>query len=356
MRSKSMRSKSIRNGLLAALILSAMFSFAWAQVGGRAALQKWQSGKGWGWVWGAEDEVGALNEMTDASRLAAVQSVKQGKVFDLGVTYDRDSFKWPGHSPGEVMTFRSPEGVKRQGDFAPAAKSSRETAWHSCAVFMSDNVATQIDSLCHAVEGKDNHWYNGFTEGEWGGDWGPRKCDAVTIPPIVARGVLIDVASFLGVRALPPHYAITPDDLQGALARQKRKIQPGDVVLIRTGAIQYWQDLQDREKLAAHDSAGLSLEGAKWLVEDQGAMLIGSDTSGLEYGPEAADSQSFFERYGSFMPVHNYLLIEQGVHIAEFHYLEDLAREQIYDFCYICTTAKIRGTTAGFALRPIAMK
>ena len=56
------------------------------------------------------------------------------------------------------------------------------------------------------------------------------------------------------------------------------------------------------------------------------------------------------------MPIHNYLLIEQGVHIAEFHYLEDLAKDQVYEFAYVCTTAKIRGATAGFALRPVAMK
>lgn len=323
---------------------------------GAATLQKWKQGVGWGWVWGPEDEVGSLNEMTNESRMAALRSATSGNVFDLGITYDRDSFKWPGHSPGEIMTFRSPEGVERQGDFAPANESSRGTAWHSCALFMNDNVATQIDSLAHATEGDDDHWYNGFTEKEWGGNWGPRKCDATTIPPVVARGILIDVAAYKGVRALPPHYGITADDLRGALKTQKTQLKPGDVVLIRTGSIQFWDDIEDREALAAHDSAGLLLDAAKWLVEQQGAMMIGSDTSGLEYWPSEADSAAHHQKYGSFMPVHNYLLIEQGVHIAEFHYLEDLAKERAYEFCYICTTAKIRGTTAGFALRPIAIR
>ena len=79
-------------------------------------MKKWQKGKGWGWVWGAKDEVGALNEMTDASRLGALRLADQGKVYDLGIVYDRTSYKWPGHSPAEVMMFRSPEGVKRQED------------------------------------------------------------------------------------------------------------------------------------------------------------------------------------------------------------------------------------------------
>jgi kynurenine formamidase len=294
--------------------------------------------------------------MTDASRLTALSLVKHGRVFDLGVTYDRDSFKWPGHSPGEVMTFRSPHGLRSQKDFAPAAASSSGTTWHSCALFVSDNVATQIDGLCHAVEGDDQHWYNGFTEADWGGDWGPRKCDASTIPPIIARGVLIDVAGAKGERALPPHYGISVQDLREALAVQQTVLRPGDVVLIRTGAIQFWSTLNDRERLAAHDSAGLLLESAKWLVEEQGAVMICSDTSGLERWPAPEDAAKELELHGSFMPVHNYLLIEQGVHIGEFHNLEELAQEKTYEFCYIGTTARIRGTTAGFALRPIALK
>lgn len=70
--------------------------------------------------------------------------------------------------------------------------------------------------------------------------------------------------------------------------------------------------------------------------------------------PSAA--AGYQQKFGSFMPVHNYLLIEQGVHIGELHDLETLAKEKVYEFCYVCTTAKIRSTAAGFALRPIALK
>ncbi|GIX03478.1 MAG: cyclase [Planctomycetaceae bacterium] len=320
-------------------------------------LQRWQRGRGWGWVWGPDDEVGALNEMTDASRRAALRLATQGKVYDLGITYSRRSYKWPGHAPGEILTFRSPEGVQRQADLPFVSRDPRQTAWHSCALFLSDNVATQIDGLAHATQGADPHWYNGFREREWGGDFGPRKCDAVTIPPIIARGVLIDVAGFRGMDVLPAHTPISVADLQGALAWQGTQLQPGDVVLIRTGTLKFWgEDGADHERLAQHDSAGITLESARWLVEQQGALMIGSDTSGLEYGPPPDQAERYQAQFGSFMPVHNYLLIEQGVHIGEFHYLEDLARDKVYEFCYIACTAKIRGTTAGFALRPIALR
>jgi hypothetical protein len=81
-----------------------------------------------------------------------------------------------------------------------------------------------------------------------------------------------------------------------------------------------------------------------------GAILVGSDTSGLEWtpGPDQAAA--------GFIPVHKYLLIDQGVHIGEFHYLEDLAKAKAWEFCYVCTTNKVKGTVAGFALRPLAIR
>jgi kynurenine formamidase len=121
-------------------------------------------------------------------------------------------------------------------------------------------------------------------------------------------------------------------------------------VLIRTGALRYWgENGADHKKLATHDSAGIDLGAARYLVEQQGAILIGSDTSGLEHLAGPGDP-------ATFLPVHRYLLIEQGVHIGEFHFLEDLARGKVYEFCYVCMTNKIRGTTAGFTLRPIALR
>lgn len=317
-------------------------------------IKGWKPNKGWGWVWGKDDEVGSLNAITPQTVREAMGLVKRGKVYDLGITYSRRSFKWPGHSPGEVLSFRTPEGVKRQGDFEPALdpkKNPNKMAWHSCALFINDNVATQIDGLGHVTTGKDNHWYNGFKEADWGGNFGVRKCDATTIPPIITRGVMIDVAGFRKVDSLPPHYGITPADLQGALEKQKVELRPGDTVLIRTGTLSHWgKDGNNHEKLQAHDSAGITLAAARWLVEKKGAILIASDTSGLEQSPSptAKDQQ--------FIPVHRYLLIEQGVHIGEFHNLEQMAKDKAYEVCYICTTNKIQGTTAGFCLRPIAIR
>jgi kynurenine formamidase len=88
---------------------------------------------------------------------------------------------------------------------------------------------------------------------------------------------------------------------------------------------------------------------AKWLVEEKGAVLIGADTSGLECVGKCW-------KPGEFYPVHVYLLVEQGVYIGEFHYLEELARDKVYEFLYVNATNKIRGATAGFTMRPVAIK
>src|SRR4029077_19227906 len=101
--------------------------------------------------------------------------------------------------------------------------------------------------------------------------------------------------------------------------------------------------------IVEHDSAGADLTGARWLIGEQGAVMVGSDTSGYEFNP-APDSP------GTGIPVHRYLLVDQGVHLGEFHYLEGLSQARAFTFCYIAAVNKIKGAAAGFALRPIALR
>jgi kynurenine formamidase len=354
-----MRYVGMALGLLGVL---ASFALGWAMASRQNDSQQakgWEKGKGWVGPWPEGDEVGALNAMTNETRLRALRLVKEGKVYDLGVNYDAESFRWPGHNPGVIMMYRTPEGERRQNDVQGLNDPKLNPdgiAWHSCALFINDNVGTQIDGLGHITFGKDNEWYNGFREADYGGNFGVRKCDATTIPPVITRGVLIDVARNLATNGgddpLPSRFRITPERLKAALAKQGTKIQPGDTVLIRTGVLKYWGvNGKDHTTLQKYDTAGIDLDAAKWLVEDQGAILIGADTSGLEWTPDYSK-----EKGATFLPVHRYLLTKQGVHIGEFHFLEELSRDRVYEFCYMCMTNKIRGTTAGFTLRPIAMK
>lgn len=329
------------------LIASFLAAIAGAQ---NLPTKGWTQGKGYGPVYGKDDQVGALNAISDSAHvLRALRDVKTGRVYDLGVRVDRTSFKWPGHSPTEILSFRSPEGLHRGKDLAPFSGGGKRIGFNSCALFISDNLGTQIDGFGHITRGEDPQFYNGFRIREHGTDFGLLRADADSIPPIVGRAILIDVAGWKGVDALPSNFAIGSKELTAALGKQAMDVQPGDIVLIRTGTLRHWgQTGADHATLSRYDSAGLTLEGARWLVEQKGAVMVGADTSGLEVTLDPALP-------GAAIPVHEYLLIDQGVHILEFNYLEDLARDKVYRFTYIATTNRLKGTVAGTALRPIAI-
>ena len=237
-------------------------------------------------------------------------------------------------------------------DAPPAEQNRDHVYWHSAALFISDNVATQIDGLAHITAGPDYHWYNGFKESDWGGDWGPRKCDASTIPPIVARGVLIDVAAFKKVDALPGHTLISTKDLQDTLAWEG--VTPRARATWSWSApapARYWgEDGADHAKIAEHDSAGPDLAATRWLVEDQGAIMVGSDTSGYEVNPAARLART------PASPSIATCSSSRASTWASSTTSKGSSQAKAYTFCYVAAVNKIKGTAAGFALRPLALR
>jgi kynurenine formamidase len=320
--------------------------------------KQWEQGKGWGWVWGDDDQLGNLNELSPELTLKALSRVEEGKVYDLGLAYDRRSYKFEGHNEGEIISFRTPDGLNTQEDIdfvTSEEDNSLNTTWASNALFISDNVATQIDALGHIYEGSPPHAYNGFRSEEIQGDFGLLKLGADTIPPIIAPATMIDVAGSVGEDPLPESFGIGPDRFQEALDKQGVDIDPLDVVLVRTGTAGVWLKGDgvgaNNDEIAKPDSAGLTVSGAKWLVEEKGALAVGTDTSGIEVLPPSEQ----LDDGTSFNPVHIYLLARQGVHILEYHNQEDLAEDEVYKFAYILGVNKIRGTAAGTVLRPIGI-
>ena len=93
---------------------------------------------------GEDDQLGNLNELSPELTLKALSKVKDGKVYDLGLAYDRRSYKFVGHSSGEIMSFRTPEGLPlNPGDKELAfveEDNSLNTTWASNALFISDTV------------------------------------------------------------------------------------------------------------------------------------------------------------------------------------------------------------------------
>jgi kynurenine formamidase len=153
---------------------------------------------------------------------------------------------------------------------------------------------------------------------------------------------LIDVAAAKGVDVLPDGYRITRDDLVAALLKQDIKLQTGDVVLIRTGRMQQYEDTTAYMK----NPPGLGMAAARFLVEEGGAMIVGADNLSFEAFPSEVEN--------NYVPVHSYLLAQQGTPIIELVYLEALSRDKVYEFAFIGGSLKLRGSDAA-PIRPIAI-
>ena len=148
-------------------------------------------------MWGDEDQLGNLNELGPELTMKALSLVKEGKAYDLGLKYKRSSYRFAGHNPGEIISFRTPTGMLNQRDqnqVIGEKVNALNTTWTSNALFISDNVATQIDTLGHIFEDDPPHAYNGYRYEDIQSDWGLLKLGAETIPPIIAPATMIDAA------------------------------------------------------------------------------------------------------------------------------------------------------------------
>lgn len=291
--------------------------------------------------WGPDDEIGTLNLMTDASRQAVLSRIRGGKVYDLGTEYfvGMPSFHHLHDPRYQYWLTHTPRGAVVDNPNGLGEVMNRKVSYTGDAISLYTHMGTHIDALNHF--GLNGRIWNGFSADEHLGDKGWKKSGAETIPPIVARGVLIDLPAALNQPTLARNHRVTRQDLIAALARQQVTLQPGDVVLLRTGQMQHFH--QPDEFL--HDYPGISLDAAKWLVEEQHAMLLGADNLSFEAFPP--------ERNDNWVPVHTYLLAERGVMFIENIALEALAADRVYTFAFIAASLKLRGAS-GAPMRPLA--
>lgn len=163
-----------------------------------------------------------------------------------------------------------------------------------------------------------------------------------TIAPVVAPGVLLDLPAHLGIERLAPGQAITATDLAAAAAG--RTIEPGSVLLIRTGWAQLWDD---PERFLSHEDGvpGPDEGACEWLAA-QRPSLVGSDTTAFEHIPAGEGHAR--------LPGHRVLLVEAGIPIMEMLQLERLASLPAAEFTVVAAPLPIVGAT-GSPLRPLAL-
>ncbi|CCH07060.1 cyclase family protein [Achromobacter xylosoxidans] len=292
--------------------------------------------------WGPDDEIGRLNLITPASRAAVMSRVVGDKVYDLATEYYVGMPSWQdaGDPHYQFWMTHTPRGTEVDDPMGVGKDMNAMRSYTGTAFSMYSHTGTHIDALNHF--GIHGRIWNGFRADEHLGDRGWKRTGIEKFPPLVARGVLIDVAALKGVDMLPDSYRITRQDLKAALARQKTALQQGDIVLIRTGRMKLYDDP------AAYMAKppGMGLDAARYLVEEGGAMILGADNLSFETFPsEVADD---------YVPLHTYLLAQQGVPIIELAALDELSRDKVYEFAFIGGPLKIRGGDAA-PLRPVAM-
>lgn len=161
------------------------------------------------------------------------------------------------------------------------------------------------------------------------------------MPPIIARGLLVDLPALFDIDRLEPGYRVTATDIAAALDDTGLAIRTGDVVLIRTG---WMQDFEDAETYMTN-APGLGMDAARYLA-DAGAMVVGADNLSFEAFPSEVE--------GNYVPVHTFLLAQSGIPILEVVNLEGLAHDGVYEFAFIAASLRLRGADAA-PMRPIAL-
>lgn len=286
----------------------------------------------------------ALDQLDATTVLGALNLAKSGRIFSLDSSWWRAMPGVPVHPHFDVITYRTPHGFRTQRDqgFLNPPANTVGYGFISELIIGTAHTGTHIDALCHVVCGEREEWFGGVSAADALGDFGAMDSDASTLPPIITRGVLLDVAAALGKPYLDAHYPITAADLERTVAAQGVQLRPGDAVLIRTGQMQFWPDM---EAMAVAVDAGICLDGARWLTQFRPAVA-GSDNVCFECVPSYID--------GDPQPVHIELIQRNGIPIIEWIYLEELAAAGIHEFAFVCLPLTVKGAT-GSMVRPIAI-
>lgn len=317
--------------------------------------------KNWG-RWGADDEVGALNFLTQTEVLRGVQAVRSGKVFTLQVRMchpDGDPGYKGRSQPVRMMVMDKGHYLSGKAQPFPGGIEYADD------VMMTNlQATTQYDALGHVWF--DDRLYNGYdARTTMGGGLSKDSILPVAERGVVGRGVLLDVARYQNLPHLPAGYGIGLDELQRTAAHQGLTIERHDILLVRTGwlnrffaegpAAYYGEDSTDDAPDTAVQSMsepGLaySPELVDWFHEME-IPSLGSDT--------LASEQTAHPESGCVVPLHAALMRNLGVLFSEINWLEDLAADCAedgqYAFLYACTPLKIVGA-AGSPINPIVVK
>lgn len=282
--------------------------------------------------WGVGDTIGSANYLSPGLAREAAALVTEGKVYALGIPV---SSKTPAVAPRSMAI-----SIFMPGQYGGATLGSNEASYLDDMFTGWLGIGTQIDGLAHA--GRRGEFYNGNKAIDFVTPAGVKKLGIEGIPPIVTRGVLIDIAKHRGIDHLREGEVITADELQAAAARQGVEIREGDVVIIHTG----WLSMLygDPERFSAGEP-GLDRASAEYLI-DKNVVAVGADNWGIDAVPFKTDA---------VFDAHVALLYESGTYILEALDTRALAADETYEFMFVLGQPRYVGAVQAI-VNPIAIK
>ena len=301
----------------------------------------------WG-RWGAEDEIGTANYITPEHIVRAAGLVRKGVVFSCAIPLNERGPVFPGRMPPKhLMTLSGADYEAGQKGFGKFPEGGIKFA--DDYIFAPLQCSTQWDALAHAWYG--NELYNGFSQTCIRGVTGARRLGIEKLHRyFVSRGILLDVvAAVNGGERLPVGYAISADDLDRAMNLAGVEVETGDILLIRTGNIPWFYELEDKAEFWK-GAPGLGKSTPPWLHEKEVAA-VALDNLVAEVQPA--------EEPGAFLPLHGVLIRDLGLTIGEMFHLEELAADcaadGVYEFLFVAQPLRITGAV-GSPINPLAIK
>jgi kynurenine formamidase len=279
--------------------------------------------------YGPDDEIGALNLLTKETVLDAVKLVKEGKVYPLGMVVNEQTPAFR-HRYFHIETLQ-PE-TKAAGSNKFTYVDDQLIGW--------TGVGSQINGLAHY--GRDNVHYNGHKVEDFLSITGVKKLGLEKLPPIVSRGVLLDMRSYYDQNIIKEGTVFTVEDIEKVAKKQGVAIRKGDVVLFYTG----WTKLigKDNKRYLA-GGPGIGTQAAHYLGK-KGVVAVGADNWSFEAVPHENNEVSF--------PVNQMMATEYGVQVLENILVDKLAENKVWEFLFVLGHPLYEGSTQ-VQINPVAI-
>lgn len=262
------------------------------------------------------------------------EQLRRSRVYDLEQPRFSGMPIHPAHKPGYFYALH-----RRHADsYRPQTNGPRSSA--SGMLTMMEHSGTHIDALCHQSCGLE--LFGGLPVAEVETVAGFTQLGIETVPPLLTRGVLLDVATWKGQTPLPANFGISADDLQGCAKSEGVALQEGDVLLVRTGYGQLW-----KQESTYLEAAGIAKSGTIWAA-DHKVAAVGADNMAWDVIPER-DPET-----GATLFAHLHLLTKKGIFILENLNLEGLSSDRCFEFAFVGIPLKLQGAT-GSPIRPLAL-